>query len=98
MWTIQMDEDDFRIVGPNGEESELTPYGCAAVVESVEGTVFCYIEDPNSGDPEVKRIATAETLESETADVEFEADDEGDGNEDEDEDEGEPVEVKAESD
>lgn len=98
---VQMAEDEYRIVGPGGEEGSCAAYGqAAALAIGANGdTAFYYalVEEPNEvkeGDTvEVYRVDSATAFTAGTDEVEFA--DNGSGialvDEEDDEDEDETV-------
>lgn len=70
MFTVQVSEDDFRIVGPDGEEGLTTEYGEIATL-AIDGAVYyCQREDAEDKSP-VVCVKTVSTMPTVTEDVEF---------------------------
>lgn len=51
---IQCGEAEYRIVGDNGEEGELEPYGSAATLETEDGNMLTAFVDVDEATDEVK--------------------------------------------
>lgn len=84
MFTIEVDDDGYQLVGPNGEESGITDYGEPAQVE-VDGKMHeVVVEDKDSamGEDATQLYLLMDEIPN-VEEVEFEIDD--------DEDEGEPA-------
>lgn len=88
MFTIEVDEETYQLVGPGGEESGVTDYGQEAEVEVDGKTYVTMVEskDEAIADPPDIYLCLEESPAVE--EVEFELEDETD--EEEDEGEGEP--------
>ena len=52
-FTVQMDEQDYRICGPEGEEGPMVPYGMMATLQIDQAIFYCLIEDGNDENPVV---------------------------------------------
>jgi hypothetical protein len=57
-FTVQRSEEDYRIVGPDGDEGIMVPYGtCATLCEEPDAKgqppalYFCLISDPDDENP-----------------------------------------------
>jgi hypothetical protein len=72
MFTVQMDEEEYRIVGPDGEEGDAVAYGELATLVIDEAIYYCSIEDPNSETPVVYRVDNVSRMQTETEEVTFE--------------------------
>ena len=66
-FTVQMGEEDYRIVGPDGDEGIMVPYGTVATLCEEPDTAgnppalyFCLITDPD--DSRVDRLALSGNL------------------------------------
>jgi len=72
MFSVQMDEDGYRIVGPEEEEGDVVDYGDLATLTIGEAIYYCMIEDPNSGEkPRVRRVDSVSIMPTQAEDVEF---------------------------
>lgn len=71
MFTVQMDEDYYRLCGPDGEEGQLVPYGETAILKIDEALYYCHVEDGDEDAPVVYEVLTVKRLDSDTEDVEF---------------------------
>lgn len=74
-FTVQMDEEDYRIVSEDGDEGPMVPYGMLATLtlegESVPMVYFCLVTDPDEEHPTVYCVDSVHKCPSETEDVEF---------------------------
>ena len=52
-FTVHMDEQDYRICGPEGEEGPMVPYGMMATLQIDQAIFYCLIEDGNDENPVV---------------------------------------------
>jgi hypothetical protein len=68
---IQTGECDYRILGPEGEESPIVPYGETAVLKIEEAVYYCHIEDADDLSPVVYRVDKVTRMQSEEEEVEF---------------------------
>lgn len=39
-FSVQMDEEYYRIVGPDGEEGDIVPYGARATLDLADGSIY----------------------------------------------------------
>ena len=94
-YTIQLDETEYRIVGPAGEEGPIVPYGDTATL-CVDGgaTYYCHITEEQAVDiasvvpePRVLRVDNVSEMPTELLEVEFPDDELDDDLEDEDDEE-----------
>jgi hypothetical protein len=93
MFTIQADEEKYRIVTADGQESETVVYGEPTIIKVGEDYYYacCDVDkDGELSDGEVFRIDSVTPVTTEVVDVEFEDDEE----EEEEEDDPESVEVE----
>lgn len=82
-FTVQMDEDEYRICGPTDEEGEAVPYGELATLAIGPAIYYCLIEDPKSDTPQVLRVDSVSKMPTEVEEVEFQdAEEEDDETED----------------
>lgn len=79
-YTVQMGEEDYRIVGPDGEEGVMVPYGTPAVLwddPEREGDppslYFCLINDADDENPIVWCVDSVSKPDCEVEEVEFPA-------------------------
>lgn len=57
MFSVQMDEQYYRIVGPEGEEGDIVPYGARATLDLPDGSVYmAMIADANEQHPQIFRV------------------------------------------
>ncbi len=72
-----MGEEDYRIVGPDGEEGVMVPYGTLATLcEPAEpglppAVYFCLIDDPDDENPKVWRVDSVSKLPAEVEECDF---------------------------
>lgn len=98
-FTVQMDEEEFRIVGPGGEIGEAVDYDSVATLVIGEDVYICRVEDPDALEQRVERVDQSSLMPTVIEEVLF-ADDADDNDEDEDgggDDDGEPVAVVEET-
>lgn len=71
-FTVQMDEQDYRIIGPSGEEGVMVPYGDVAVLKLKDGGIFyCDIEDADEESPAVVQVVKGTKMPTEAEEVIF---------------------------
>ena len=76
-FTVQMSEEEYRIVASTGEESNLESYAGPPVAIEIDGDIYyCHIADPDDETPEVYRVASVDKMPSTVDEVEFEDDSE----------------------
>lgn len=57
MFKVEMDEEYYRIVGPDGEEGDIVPYGARATLDLPDGSLYtAMVADPNEDAPQVFRV------------------------------------------
>ena len=82
MLKIEIDEDGYRLVGPNAEEGDVADYGQTAEVESGGVLYFTTLgEDDEPEDAEIYQMVDGHpelmSEEHEVEDIEFEFEEEG---------------------
>jgi hypothetical protein len=97
---VQCEEEEFRIVSSDGQESEFAPYGDVASLKVGADIYYACVDVDKDGELEadtvqVYRVDSVSPVPTESEDVEVEDDeeDEDDGTQDDEEDEEEEVEV-----
>jgi hypothetical protein len=76
-FTVQMGEEDYRIVGPDGDEGVMVPYGTLATLceEGEPGqppaVYFCLIMDPDDENPKVWCVDSVSKMTSESEECDF---------------------------
>jgi hypothetical protein len=70
-FTVQMGEEDYRIVGPEEEEGPMVPYGQTATLMIEEAVYYCHVEEPDESTPVVFRVDRVSKMPTETDEVEF---------------------------
>jgi hypothetical protein len=77
---VQMGEEDYRLVGPDGEEGVMVPYGSlASIHEPPDGpglppVVFCcFVDDPDDESPKVFRVDSVSVMPCEVEECDFPA-------------------------
>jgi hypothetical protein len=77
-FTVQMGEEDYRIVGPDGDEGTMVPYGtCATICEEPDkpgqppALYFCLISDPDDESPIVWCVDSVSKVASEMEECDF---------------------------
>jgi len=70
-FTKQTGECDYRIVGPDGEESPIVPYGETAVLRIGEAIYYCTMEDADDDDAPVYRVDKVTKMPCEIEEVDF---------------------------
>lgn len=80
-FTVQMGEEDYRIVAADGEEGVMVPYGTLATLcvpgatkSDPPSVYFCYIEDPDDESPIVWCVDEVSKADSEVEECDFPAD------------------------
>lgn len=61
-FSVQMDEEYYRIVGPDGEEGDIVPYGARATLDLADGWVYTclIIEAPDAPEDDADEDAMRE--------------------------------------
>lgn len=79
-FTVQMGEEDYRLVGSDGEEGIMVPYGTVATLcEEPDGSgnppalYFCLITDPDDEDPKVWCVDSVSKVACEAEECDFPA-------------------------
>lgn len=105
MFTVQFDEQEYNIMGPDGEEGEAVHYGDIATLVIGAAIYYCHVQDPNDEKPRVMRIDSVTVMPTTMEEVEFQDAPEaagpvlvGEEEEDEDEDEDGEEDGQAEQD
>ena len=77
-FTVQMGEEDYRIVGPDGDEGVMVPYGCLATMAEGPDTpgqppavYFCLVDDPDDETPVVWCVDSVSKMKSEAEECNF---------------------------
>jgi hypothetical protein len=76
-FTVQMDEEEYRVVGPLGEEGACVPYGqVAALAIEAEGDspwafYYAYVVDPDEENPEVFSVDAVTPMRTKMEEVQF---------------------------
>lgn len=77
-YNVQMGEEDYRIVGPNGEEGPMVPYGTLATLSEPgenagdpPSVYFCLVTDPDDESPKVWCVDSVSEMVVEAEEVEF---------------------------
>jgi hypothetical protein len=71
-FVVQMDEEEYRIVGPGGEEGATVPYGQPASLSIDEAIYYTLVTEPDEeDDPIVFHVDSASECLSEQEDVKF---------------------------
>lgn len=75
---VQMGEEDYRIVGPDGEEGVMVPYGTLATLHEPPDAkgqppamYGCLIEDPDDENPIVWRTDSVSKMPCEVEECDF---------------------------
>jgi len=76
-----MDEEEFRIVGPDGEEGEAVDYDETATLTIGDDVYICRVEDPNAPSQSVEQVTQTRLMTTAIEEVAF-ADDSDDGGDD----------------
>ena len=77
---VQMDEEEYRLVGPGGEEGATVPYGQPASLVIDEAIYYTLVSEPDEEDhPEVFHVDKASLCLSTMEEVQFAEDDEPTG-------------------
>jgi hypothetical protein len=80
MFTVQMSEEEFRILGPEGEEGCAVEYGEIATLAIGPAVYYCQVDDPEATDGiAVLCVQSVRPMPTETEEVEFEEADEAAG-------------------
>lgn len=74
MFTVQLDVEEYRIVGPGGddEEGDAVEYGELATLKIGEAIYYCLLEDPNADTPVVYRVDRVSAMPTINEEVVFE--------------------------
>lgn len=83
-FTVQMDEDEFRIVGPDGEEGESVSYDSVATLVIEDEVYICRVEDADAEHVKVECVTQTRAMPSTMEEVKFSDDGEDEDGEDED--------------
>ena len=77
-FTVQMSEEQYRIVASTGEESSTVDYADEPACLEIDGDIYyCHITEPNDDTQAVVyQVASVQVCPSECEDVEFGDDDE----------------------
>lgn len=96
-FTVQMDEEQFRIVGPDGEEGEPVTYDSVATLVIDDEVYICRVEDADAQEAKVECVTQTKLMPSALEEVSFEESEEDEEDEEggDDDDDGEELEVKA---
>jgi len=77
-FTVQMGEEDYRIVGPDGDEGIMVPYGTVATLceepdsaGNPPALYFCLITDPDDENPKVWCVDSVSKVPSEAEECDF---------------------------
>lgn len=74
-FTVQMDEEEYRVVGPLGEEGSCVPYGQPAALSIDNGTdtaiYYALVTDPDDSDPTVFCVNEVTEVASKMEEVQF---------------------------
>jgi len=74
-FTVQMGEEDYRIVSADGDEGQMVPYGSLATLwlegDSVPMVYFCLVTDPDDEKPQVYCTDSVHRCQTEAEEVEF---------------------------
>lgn len=77
-FTVQVGEEDYRLLGPDGQEGVMVPYGTLATIcEEPEksgdcpAVYFCLITDPDDKSPVVWRVDSVSKCRSEAEECDF---------------------------
>ena len=82
---VQADEEDYRLVGPGGEEGALVEYGQPAALAIGSAIYYALMEDPDQTEATVFRVDQVTPMSAEVQEVEFQyPEDEEEGEEEED--------------
>lgn len=95
MFKVEMDEENYRLVGPDGEEGPIVPYGQMATLTIDEAIYYANVDDGNEDSPKVYAVTAVKVVAAEVEDVEFKVIEEGveEGDEEESEEEEEEEEA-----
>ncbi len=85
---VQMDEEEFRIVGPDGETGEAVSYDAVATLVIDDEVYICRVEDADAQDVKVECVTQTRAMISTLEEVSFADDDEEAGEDDEDDEDG----------
>ncbi len=69
-FTVQMGDEYYRLVGPDGEEGAMVPLGQTAVL-TIDDAVYYTDADEPDDDPDVYRVDSVSAMPSEVEDVVF---------------------------
>jgi len=73
-FTVQMGEEDYRLVGPEGEEGVMVPYGNVATLVIEDAIYYSLVDDPDADKPEVFQVIEVKRMNCEAEEVDFPAD------------------------
>jgi hypothetical protein len=75
---VQMGEEDYRIVGLDGDEGAMVPYGWLATMSEAPdipgqppAVYFCLVENPDDDNPAVWCVDSVSRMESEVEECNF---------------------------
>lgn len=66
-YLVQLDEEEYRIVGPSGEEGPVVEYGDTAVLVVAGAVYYCHIEDGDMPEEDIKVLRVDNVTEMATA-------------------------------
>lgn len=73
MFTLQLGDSEYQLVGPDGEPGEVVEYGLPATVEWKGDTYMAYVEDPDVLTPPFEdQVFKLVKVQAEVEEVEFE--------------------------
>lgn len=75
-FTVQMDEDQFRICGPDGEEGELVSYDGVAFLAIGDEVYFCRVDNPDAETQRVECVTQTKAMPTAIEDSEFQEEEE----------------------
>jgi hypothetical protein len=78
MFKVEMDEENYRLVGPDGEEGPIVPYGQMATLTIESAVYYANVEDGNEDAPKVYVVTAVKIVPAEVEDVQFEVTEEDD--------------------
>lgn len=70
-FTVQMGEEDYRILGPEGEEGAMVPYGTLATLQVEDAVYYSLVEDADEEMPVVYRVDSVSPMPTKLEEVEF---------------------------
>ena len=78
MFTVQMSEDEYRIVGPDGEEGCAAEYGEVATLK-IDGAIYYADLDEETDAPQVFCVQTVKLMPANAEFVDFEEEEDDSG-------------------